>query len=168
MLEFNKVDHEADPYSIANTIALNALVARAKSKGELLAHLKKRGIEDDVAQATIFRLQENGLINDSEFAKAWTQSRHTSKKLSKRIIAGELRTRGVDQSSIDEALDEIDDESEYRTAFSLGMKKYNTMSRLEPEVQIRRIQSLLQRKGFSFPTIARVIRELDVQSDELQ
>ena len=168
MLEYMKVDQEADPYSIANTIALNALVARAKSKGELLAHLKKRGVEDDVAQATIFRLQENGLINDSEFAKAWTQSRHTSKNLSKRIIAGELRTRGVDQSSIDEALDEIDDESEYRTAFSLGMKKYNTMSRLEPEVQIRRIQSLLQRKGFSFPTIARVIRELDVQSDELQ
>jgi regulatory protein len=168
MLEYVKVDQEADPYSIANTIALNALVARAKSKGELLAHLKKRGVEDDVAQATIFRLQENGLINDSEFAKAWTQSRHTSKKLSKRIIAGELRTRGVDQSSIDEALDEIDDESEYRTAFSLGMKKYNTMNRLEPEVQIRRIQSLLQRKGFSFPTIARVIRELDVQSDELQ
>ncbi len=168
MLEYVKVDQEADPYSIANTIALNALVARAKSKGELLAHLKKRGVEDDVAQATIFRLQENGLINDSEFAKVWTQSRHTSKKLSKRIIAGELRTRGVDQSSIDEALDEIDDESEYRTAFSLGMKKYNTMSRLAPEVQIRRIQSLLQRKGFSFPTIARVIRELDVQSDELQ
>jgi len=168
MLEYVKVDQEADPYSIANTIALNALVARAKSKGELLAHLKKRGIEDDVAQATIFRLKENGLINDSEFAKAWTQSRHTSKKLSKRIIAGELRTRGVDQFSIDQALDEIDDESEYRTAFSLGMKKYNTMSRLEPEVQIRRIQSLLQRKGFSFPTIARVIRELDVQSDELQ
>ena len=168
MLEYVKVDQEADPYSIANTIALNALVARAKSKGELLAHLKKRGVEDDVAQATIFRLQENGLVNDEEFAKAWTQSRHTSKKLSKRIIAGELRTRGVDQSSIDLALDEIDDESEYRTAFSLGMKKYNTMSRLEPEVQIRRIQSLLQRKGFSFPTIARVIRELDVQSDELQ
>ena len=168
MLEYLKVDQEADPYSIANTIALNALVARAKSKGELLAHLKKRGVEDDVAQATIFRLQENGLINDSEFAKAWTQSRHTSKKLSKRIIAGELRTRGVDQSSIDLALEEIDDESEYRTAFSLGMKKYNTMSRLEPEVQIRRIQSLLQRKGFSFPTISRVIRELDVQSDELQ
>ncbi len=168
MLEYVKVDQEADPYSIANTIALNALVARAKSKGELLVHLKKCGVEDDVAQATIFRLQESGLINDAEFAKAWTQSRHTSKKLSKRIIAGELRTRGVDQSSIDEALDEIDDESEYRTAFSLGMKKYNTMSRLEPEVQIRRIQSLLQRKGFSFPTIARVIRELDVQSDELQ
>ena len=168
MLKYNSVDQEADPYSIANTIALNALVARAKSKGELLAHLKKRGVEDDVAQATIFRLQEKGLIDDAEFAKAWTQSRHSAKKLSKRIIASELRTRGVDQQSIDEAVDEIDDESEYRTAFSLAMRKYSTMSRLEPEVQVRRVQSLLQRKGFSFPTIARVIRELGVQSDELQ
>ena len=168
MLKYNSVDQEADPYSIANTIALNALVARAKSKGELLAHLKKRGVEDEVAQATIFRLQEKGLIDDAEFAKAWTQSRHTAKKLSKRIIASELRTRGVDQQSIDEALDEIDDEAEYRTAFSLAMRKYSTMSRLEPEIQVRRVQSLLQRKGFSFPTIARVIRELGVQSDELQ
>ena len=142
------------------------MVARAKSKGELLAHLKKRGVEDDVANATIYKLTENGLINDAEFATAWTQSRHNAKKLSKRIIAGELRTRGVDQSAIDEALDEIDDESEYRTAFSLAMKKYSTMSRMEPEVQIRRIQSLLQRKGFGFGVIGRVIRELDIHSGE--
>jgi regulatory protein len=168
MLEFAKVDHDADPYSIAHTIALNALVTRAKSKGELLAHLKKRGVEDDVAQATIFRLQEAGLVNDAEFAKAWTQSRHTSKKISKRIIASELRTRGVEQSSIDEALDEIDDEDEYRLAFALGMRKYSTMSRFESDVQVRRIQSLLQRKGFSFTIISRVIRELGVQSGEQQ
>jgi regulatory protein len=46
------------------------------------------------------------------------------------------------------------------------MRKYSTMSRLEPEVQIRRIQSLLQRKGFAFSTISRVIRELGIQSGE--
>ena len=140
-------------------------MTRAKSKGELLAHLKKRGIEDDIASATIYRLQEAGLINDGEFAKAWTQSRHSSKKLSKRIIAAELRSRGVDQNSIIEALDEIDDEDEYRMAFSLAMKKYSTMSRLEAEVQVRRIQSLLQRKGFGFEVIGRVIRELDIHSN---
>ena len=139
-------------------------MTRAKSKGELLAHLKKRGIEDDIASATIYRLQEAGLINDTEFAKAWTQSRHSSKKLSKRIIATELRSRGVDQNSIDEALDEIDDEDEYRMAFSLAMKKYSTISRLEADVQVRRIQSLLQRKGFGFGIIGRVIRELDIHS----
>jgi regulatory protein len=160
------VDQAADPYELAHTIALNALVTRAKSKGELLAHLKKRGIADDVANAIIYRLQEVGLVNDAEFAKAWTQSRHNAKKLSKRMIAGELRTRGVDQLSIDTALDEIDGEDEYRMAFSLAMKKYSTMSRLESEVQIRRVQSLLQRKGFGFDVIGRVIRELDIHSGE--
>ena len=138
------------------------MVARAKSKGELLAHLKSRGIEDDVAQAVIFRLQESGLINDRDFALAWASSRHSHKKLSKRIIAGELRQKGVTQEQIDEALDGIDDESEYRAAFELGFKKFNTMSRLEPDVQIRRIQSLLARKGFSFGVISRVLRELDL------
>ena len=162
------MDQGADPYELAHTIALNALVTRAKSKGELLAHLKKRGVENDVANAIIYRLQEAGLINDAEFAKAWTQSRHNAKKLSKRIIAGELRSRGVDQLSIDTALNEIDEEDEYRMAFSFAMKKYSTMSRLEAEVQIRRIQSLLQRKGFGFDLIGRVIRELDIHSGERQ
>jgi regulatory protein len=138
------------------------LVTRAKSKGELLAHLKTRGIEEDVAAATIFRLQEAGLVNDTEFARAWANSRHSHKKLSKRSIAGELRQKGVVQESIDQALDEIDDESEYRAAFDLAFKKYNTMSRLEPEVQVRRIQSLLGRKGFAFSTIGRVLKELDL------
>ena len=110
----------------------------------------------------IFRLQETGLINDREFATAWATSRHNHKKISKRIIAGELRQKGVLQEQIDEAIEAIDDESEYRSAFELGFKKYNTMSRLAPDVQVRRIQSLLQRKGFGFSIISRVLRELDL------
>lgn len=138
------------------------MVARAKSKGELLAHLKARGVEDQVAQATIFRLTEAGLVNDQEFALAWAKSRHEHKKISKRIIATELRQRGVTQEEINHALESIDDDAEYQSAFELAMKKYSTMSRLEPEVQIRRIQSLLHRKGFGFPIIARVMRELGI------
>lgn len=140
-------------------------MARAKSKGELLTHLKARGVDDQVAQATIFRLQEAGLVNDQEFALAWAKSRHEHKKISKRIIATELRQLGVTQEEINYALESIDDDAEYQSAFELAMKKYATMSRLENDVQIRRIQSLLQRKGFGFPIIARVIRELGIGTD---
>jgi regulatory protein len=115
-----------------------------------------------VASATIFRLQEAGLVNDQEFAIAWATSRHNHKKISKRVIASELRQKGVTQEEINHALDSIDDDAEYRSAFELAMKKYATMSRLEPDVQIRRIQSLLQRKGFGFPIISRVMRELGI------
>ena len=122
-------------------------------------------MEDQVAAATIFRLQEAGLVNDQEFALAWATSRHNHKKISKRVIATELRQKGVTQEEINHALDSIDDDAEYQSAFELAMKKYATMSRLESDVQIRRIQSLLQRKGFGFPVIARVIRELGIGVD---
>lgn len=69
------------------------------------------------------------------------------------------------QEEINCALDTIDDDAEYQSAFELAMKKYATMSRLEPDVQIRRIQSLLQRKGFGFSVIARVIRELGIGTE---
>lgn len=81
------------------------------------------------------------------------------------MIATELRQKGVEQEQILEALESIDDDAEYQSAFSLAMKKYSTMSRFESDVQIRRIQSLLQRKGFAFPVIARVIRELGIGTD---
>ena len=81
------------------------------------------------------------------------------------MIATELRQKGVEQEQILEALESIDDDAEYQSAFSLAMKKYSTMSRFEGDVQIRRIQSLLQRKGFAFPVIARVIRELGIGTD---
>ncbi len=47
-------------------------------------------------------------------------------------------------------------------AFELGMRKLSTMSRQEPDAQIRRIESLLARKGFGYSTISRVMRELDL------
>ena len=136
------------------------MVARAKSKGELVAHLKKRGIDDDVAAAVVFRLQEAGLINDLEFARAWAQSRHRAKKISKRIIGGELRQKGVAQESIDIALDEIDGEAEFEMARGLAERKLNSLSRFDQQTQLRRIQGLLARKGFGFDVISRVAREL--------
>ena len=137
-------------------------MARAKSKGELLSHLKTRGVEDDVAQAVVFRLQEAGLINDLEFARSWARSRHEHKKLSKRVIASELRGKAVAQEFIDLALEEIDDEDEYHTALALAEKKYQSLARYDSDVQIRRIQSLLSRKGFGFSIINRVLIDLGI------
>lgn len=78
------------------------------------------------------------------------------------MIASELRSKGVTQDQIDIALEEIDEDDEYQTALALGEKKLNSLLRYEPEVQVRRIQSLLARKGFGFSTINRVLSDLGV------
>jgi regulatory protein len=142
------------------SIALYALAPRAKSRDELFKQLLKRGVDVNNANAVLDSLELQGLLNDLEFARLWSQSRQRTKKLSKRLIAGELRTKGVSQDIINEVIEEIDDESEYNQAFLLAECKYKSISHLAPEVVYRRISALLARKGYGHGICARIMREL--------
>lgn len=142
------------------SIALFALAPRAKSRDELLTQLLKRGVESETANSVLDSLELQGLLNDLEFAKLWSESRQRAKKLSKRVIAGELRAKGVSQDIINEVIEAIDDEAEYRQAFLLAERKYNSISHLDPEVIYRRISGLLARKGYGHGVCAKIMREL--------
>jgi regulatory protein len=126
----------------------------------LFKQLLKRGVDSEIANSVLDSLELQGLLNDLEFAKLWSESRQRAKKLSKRVIAGELRSKGVSQDIINEVIDDIDDESEYSQAFSLAQRKYNAISHLDPEVIYRRISGLLMRKGYGHGVCARIMREL--------
>ena len=154
------IDAGSDQLSAAQTIALNALAPRAKSRGELASHLKRRGIEEDVAVEVLDRLEKSGLVNDLEFARAWASSRMRAKNLSKRVIANELREKGVTADLIAIALDEIDSDLEYRAALELGMRKARSLARFDEDVRERRLVSALQRKGFNFSVISAVLKEI--------
>jgi regulatory protein len=140
--------------------ALHALAPRAKSRAELSAHLQKRGVEVDIADAVLNELELQGLLNDLEFANIWSESRQRQKKLSKRVIAGELRTKGVAQDIINEVIEKIDDDLEYQTAYTLAEKKFRSIKHLEPEKIYSRIAGALSRKGFSTGLTSEIIREL--------
>lgn len=156
------MDDSSDPYSLAQTIALVALAPRAKSKGELFAHLKKRGIADEVANVVLYKLQEQGLVNDEEFARAWSQSCQRRKKLSKRVIASELRGKGVDDEIIAKVTSEIDDRLEYSIALDLALRKFRPISHLDPALIRRRVHGALARRGFSLGLISEVMREIGI------
>ena len=150
----------ADPYSEAMSLALYALAPRAKSRDELLKQLLKRGIDSEIANSVLDSLELQGLLNDLEFAKLWSESRQRSKKLSKRVIASELRSKGVSQDIINEVIDDIDDASEYVQASFLAQRKFDAISHLDPEVVYRRVSGLLMRKGYSHGICAKIMREL--------
>ena len=147
---------------MAQTIALIALAPRAKSRGELFDHLKKRGTTEDVANAVLFRLQEQGFINDEEFARAWSESRQRAKKLSKRTIATELRGKGVSSEIIDLVTSEINQDDEHAIALELASRKHRSIAHLESEVIRRRIHGAMARRGFSSSTINAVMREIGI------
>ena len=153
---------ESDPYQVAQTIALIALGRRAKSRGELFTLLKKRGTPEDIANAVLFRLQEQGFVNDRDFARYWVESRQRTKKVSRRIISGELRAKGISDEIIDEAMNEISDEDEFAIAMEFASKKARSLSRLENSIAYRRLHGSLSRRGFSGSVTSRVLAELGI------
>ena len=147
-------------YGDCMDIALYALAPRAKSRAELHAHLLKRGSDPEVAASVLDNLELQGLLNDLEFARIWSESRQRQKKLSKRSIEQELRQKGVPQEFIDEALTEIDDDVEYQMAYDLAERKYRSCAHLDEEVIYRRVHSVLARKGFGHSLTQRIMKEL--------
>ena len=153
-------DDERDYVGAAQTICLNALAVRAKSRGELAAQLKRRGIPFEVASEVLDRLERSKLINDLDFARAWSKSRLSSKKISKRVLAQELRKKEVADDLIAIALDEISTEEEFDAALQLGQRKARSLQNYAEEVRERRITSALARKGYNYSIISRVLKEI--------
>lgn len=153
---------ESDPYSTATTIVLNALGRRARSRGELFALLKKRGTPEEVANAVLYRLQEQGFVNDYEFARYWSESRQRTKKVARRIIVGELRSKGISDEIIDWVISDITDENEFENAMKFAERKARSYQRLEGDVAYRRLHGALARRGFNGSVITRVISELGI------
>lgn len=141
-------------------MALYALAPRAKSRAELHSQLLKRGVEAEVSSAVLDSLELQGLLNDLEFAKIWSESRQRQKKLSSSLIIRELRGKGVPQDIIDEVVQDGDVEAEYQMALEIATRKYRSCAHLEEVVIYRRIQSLLARKGFNHQITERIMREL--------
>lgn len=153
---------EADPYSRATKIALNALSHRSKSRGELYAVLIKKNIEPALIDRVLERLVEHKLIDDQAFANEWSRSRHIYKGLSRNLVARELRQKGVGDLEIGLALDQIDPESELTVATALVAKKLRSLQREDRGVKYRRLSSFLARKGYSHHLISQILRESDL------
>jgi regulatory protein len=159
------MDFEPDPYSVATKIAVDALSRRARSRGELAEILRKKLVPEEVAERLLDRLVAQKLLDDSAFAHEWSQLRHRSKGLSRRVLAQELRKKAIAPEVIDHALAGITREDEVIAARNLVAKKLRSLTRFSGDVQYRRVHSLLARKGYSASVITEAIRaELAIAS----
>lgn len=130
-----------------------------KTRAQLAEALRKRDVPDEAAEAVLDRFSELGLINDEAFAEAWVDSRHHSRGLAKRALAAELRHRGVDSETVNEAVERLDPDQELETARRLVARKLSGTRHLDPQARTRRLAGMLARKGYPPGLAFRVIRE---------
>ena len=145
--------------------ALRLLGARARSRKEMHDRLVARGFTADEVSATMDRLDEWKLLDDADFAHEWVRSRHANSARGRHALRRELRTKGIADEIVAEALETIDPEDERAIALELAEKKL-TISAEElddPAIRakaFRRLSGALGRRGFPPETITSVVKDV--------
>jgi len=156
----------------ARAIALRQLAIAPRTRAQLAEVLARRGVSDEVARVLLDRFEEVDLVDDEQFSRRWVRSRHAERGLSKRALAHELRTRGVADATIREAVDEIGPGEELAAARALVRRRLPALRGDDRVRRTRRLAGMLARKGYGPGTALQAIREelaalaLDAEIDE--
>lgn len=149
--------------------ALGALAFRDRSAAELRRFLRRKDVEDRVADTAVTRLVESGLVDDSRFARALARSRALGVGASRRRVEQELARKGVARAVADEAIGEVWSEEEVdqgAMALALARKRARALAGLEPRVRERRLYGYLARRGYGPDEIRRALDVLGAESTE--
>jgi regulatory protein len=135
------------------------LTTAPRTRAELAAELRRRRVTADVAEDVLSRFVDTGLIDDAAFARAWVESRHYSRGLSRRSLSAELKRHGVGSEEIHEAVEALDPEQEVATARRLVEQKLARTRGQRPEARARQAAGLLARKGYPPGLAFRLVSE---------
>jgi regulatory protein len=150
---------DADPEAVARQICLRLLTTAPRTKAQLAAALRRRGVPDDAAETVLARFAEVKLIDDAMFARAWVDSRHYGRGLASRALGAELRQRGVARDDIQAALSELSPDVEVETARELIARRLPGTAGMPVPARMRRLVGVLARKGYSSGLAYRIVRE---------
>ena len=155
---------EQDNLEVAYQKALRFLSYRPRSETEVQRKLNEQGYDEAVISATIGRLKDNGYLGDTQFASAWVENRSELHPRSKRMLAMELRQKGVEEEVIEQALEKTKDEDVL--AIQAAQKYARRLSALDWETFRRRLGAYLMRRGFSYGTISPILRQIWDETQE--
>jgi regulatory protein len=150
------LSHE-EQRAAARDAALRLLAVRERSAGELRARLRQKGFDPNVIVSVLDRLQESKLQDDARFGAQFVEAA-TRRGMAGRRIQMELRARGLSKEEAARAATE-DPEEELARARDLAERKAARMRDLPLETRVRRLVSLLARKGFDPDTCRIVAKE---------
>lgn len=137
--------------------ALRLLSYRLRSEKELRQRLRRRGVETSLIDEIVEKLKAQGYVNDVAFSQAWVEMREQTSPRSKRLLAWELRGKGVSGETAEAAMAEHSDEE---AAYRAGLKRARSLQAAEPQEFRRRLGDFLLRRGFSWDIVRQTTERL--------
>jgi regulatory protein len=160
---------EADTSEVAFQKALQFISHRPRSVEETRQRLRKKGFSDEVVEATLNKLLEKHWLDDLDFARQWIENRNAFRPRSDRLLAYELRLKGVADDVIAQALDKFGGD-ENDLAYQAGIKKAE-QCRNETRLDfLKKVGGFLGRRGFHYgivkPTVERLWEDITLPAQE--
>jgi regulatory protein len=137
--------------------AMLFLSYRARSEAEIRQNLRKHEIPEPVIEQTLERLRQDGLANDNQFARAWVENRSAFRPRSRRLMAMELRQKGLNDEAVSSAVADVDDEA---LAYEAAQKRAVRFKGLEWNEFRKKLSDFLARRGFSYSVVAPVVTRI--------
>lgn len=144
---------QAGQVAAALALANGFIAHRPRSTAEVRTRLRRAKFDDHTIQTVIEALHAQNLLDDTRFASLWVDSRTAFSPRSTRLLAQELRQKGVDRESIDEVIGTMPTGDETEAALAAGRKKLHTFSRLDEQEFRRKMAGFLARRGFAYETV---------------
>lgn len=139
--------------------AIRYLSFRARSEKEMTDFLTKKDLDPLIIAEVMTRLKKENLINDQDFANLWTEQRQSVKGKSKYAIKRELMQKGIDAVTIEKTLEEST--GDFGVAKALWEKKKKRFAMYRGDEHFKKAVGFLQRKGYSYEIIKKVLKEED-------
>ena len=145
--------------------AMLFLSYRDRSESEIRQNLRKHEIPEPVIEQTLERLKQDGLADDHQFARVWVENRSAFRPRSRRLMAMELRQKGLGDEAITSATEGVDDEA---LAYEAAQKRVPRLKGLEWNEFRKKMSDFLGRRGFSYSVVAPVVTRIwnEVHKDE--
>ena len=139
--------------------ALRYIGFKQRTQQEVVKKLVNSGYGDGVIQSVVAELTEKQYIDDAQYAEQWLETRVSSHPRSQRLMALELRRRGIPEETIQQALKNAPGDD--GTALALAENFIRKNQNLDDEKLTQKLKGVLARKGFSFDVIQDVIEQIN-------
>lgn len=142
---------------------LDLLSRRPYGIKELIKKLCEKGHEKAAAEKGCERLCELGLLNDENYAEILAKELIERKNYSIKRVKQELLFRGIAREIVDNLVDSLDNDAEYRIILVIK-KKY--INKLNDEKGRKRAIDGLMRLGYSYSQIKSALKSIDEYSED--
>ena len=133
---------------------LTFITASMKTEKDIRAYLRKKGYLEDISDYVVEKMRSYGYLDDAAYARAYAE--HAGKKKGSRLIAMELRQKGVSDEAIEEALSSVSGEAD--AAYAV-LTKYLRGKKTDKATFSKAYRHLLS-KGFDYDTARAVLERL--------